>query len=451
MQRFGFRATLIAWLLLVGILPVMIWSSYASRAVRDRLAHHDADRFTEQADAIIVRVMQRFSAAQSDLRIASEQMGQLFTGAPSRSKSTLESAARVLSVWRPEMTLIEKGDSSRVLVVHGRVADDPASPFERLLVNAIPDSQDGAPGIGVWAVSNDPAVLTLAMGVVVSGRVVGVLYRSIPAQEFWPEAEVGGRFLTAWWVLDAEGRIISTRGDPAGSFRTLAEPGARTERGDALTTTRATIDGVPTLIAQRRVDQESFHGTIGLAVPLAGGEVHAFGNRLLWAVVLLVATLIPLAWFAAGLMARPFRRLDAVARRIAQGERDVDPDVGRWREVRHVAESVHRMGYDLKRAEERLAKTERLAVIGATSVAACHQLAAQVAEVRKPVESLLAQDGLPSEVRGRVELISDGLARMKDCLAGAEQVPRSPDPPSDESAVGAVAVSGRANPSGGDG
>src|SRR3990172_1184114 len=125
------------------------------------------------------------------------------------------------------------------------------------------------------------------------------------------------------------------------------------------------------------------------------------------AVVVFIAYLVSLR------ITRPIRQLEEGTRRIAQGELDFRLEIEARNELEQLAQSFHHMAYELKRAQERLIKTERLAAIGEVSLAIHHEINNPLTSVMGYAEILQQRSDLPADVHDQLKPIYDGAVRMR--------------------------------------
>jgi nitrogen fixation/metabolism regulation signal transduction histidine kinase len=120
---------------------------------------------------------------------------------------------------------------------------------------------------------------------------------------------------------------------------------------------------------------------------------------------------------------RPISTLEDGTRRIAQGDVDFQLQTDSRNELDRIAASVHQMAYDLKRAQERLTKAERLAAIGEVRLELSRELQDVAARVGVHVQRLQGRSDLSAAAREPLSEIVAALASLHGSLQKLADVP----------------------------
>jgi HAMP domain-containing protein len=224
------------------------------------------------------------------------------------------------------------------------------------------------------------------------------------------------------WVFDHEGRVVlstdpgSEQEDAGALFAAARGRDGRLVRADLRGVPSATVS-VPLTVAGSRAPWTVVASTSERAIARkAEPWRHAAAVAGLAVVVILGAAVI-----SAGIT-RPIATLEEGTRRIAQGDLEFQVPVSGQNELARLAASFHQMAYALKRAEERLTKSERLAAIGEESLAIHREVNAPLASLIEAAASLKAQPDLPAEVREQVAPLYEQAVRMRELLLNLEHV-----------------------------
>ncbi|AUX48079.1 sensor histidine kinase [Sorangium cellulosum] len=273
-----------------------------------------------------------------------------------------------------------------------------------------------------------------AIGRAIAGHVAAArATRSAPGLSLLLEAQLGPDGASAIGVYDAAGALVDRAGEPdvAAALPASVEAGAevltavRTPRGGAILVVVPAHGGEG---AGRARDAGA--GAVAVLVPTDPSTVPAaplVRIVALYTGVVALALLVFAYFSMTRLVVRPVDELSRAARRVAGGARDLEVPragarelaqlgaslalmTGRLRadeeSLRAKIEEVERYAADLKSAQERLVRSERLASVGRLSAGLAHEIGNPIAAILGFQELLLAGGLTPAEER-------DFLERMK--------------------------------------
>ncbi|MFZ5862645.1 MAG: HAMP domain-containing protein [Nitrospirota bacterium] len=413
MPRLGLRHQLLAWFLWAGVTPALLgiaslyWYSLSERALETDAA------VQARADVAAERFGLAVDSARRELVFVAEQAQR---ARETRSWLDWDAAAVVLSAW---------GDRSPVpvgtLAVHNTSGDLLIGYQRRLEVDAAVDpevervmaAQAASSGRVVFGGAGAPdQSAPSALGVAVpligaDGAVAGALYGAVPVH--W--------FVRALTLDSSDGgslRILDHVG------RTVVSVGERVEAatGSAAASRQITLPGVAT------------PWMLSVAVP--GSVIAEQAGLQRYAALVGAAVLLALlfAWGISRSIVRPIREIDDGARRIAQGDFDFQISTATNNELERVAGSFQQMAYNLKRAQERLTKAERLAAIGEKTLDLQRDAQDHLARAGSAGQRLQGRADLPPGAREQVNEIVDAIAGAQTTIRQIEHVPdHAGDPP----------------------
>ena len=388
-----------------------------------------------EAAGVADRLEDALAAVQADVVAAAGQVALRAEG--SKPKGDLAAAVSVLAAWdgegalRPEAwSVFDPQGGLRALVVGGVPADTsaPASDAERALAEAARQVAAGDAvfgGLSPTSRSGRPALTYAAPIVTAAGAPIGSLHVEISTDALRPLMDAGVLDSAARWVTDAAGRVVAGIGPagvasedpvPAELLRAMAVP-----REGA---TRVLVGDEPMAVVSRpvRVSRSDTPWIVGVVVPESTIYARAGFGRYLALIAAMTVAVVFLAYLVSVRITRPIRQLEEGTRRIAQGELDLQLKIEARNELEQLARSFHQMAYELKHAQERLVKTERLAAIGEVSLAIHHEINNPLTSVMGFAEMLLQRTDLPPGVREQVIPIYEGAVRMRDIIKRLERV-----------------------------
>ncbi len=407
MPRIGLRHQLIAWFLLVGVTPAVLgiaslyWLSRSERTLESGVA------LQGRADAAAERFSHAIETARRELVLVAEQAQR---ARESRVRSDWDSAAAALSVWGdrapvPVETVVIYDSAGTLQFGYQRRSSSGASidpESERALA-----AQAVSSGRVVFGGEGRPDQGELsALGVAVpligaEGTVIGSLYGAIPVGWFVQVLTAGSLDGGSLWIADETGRIIlSTSGR------------AEASSASAVVSRRVDVPGVST------------PWTLSVAVPDSVIAAKAELPRYVALIVAAVVLALGFAWGISGTIVRPIREIDEGTRRITQGDLDFQISTKTRNELERLAGSFQQMAYDLKRAQERLTKAERLAAIGEVRLDLHRELQDQLARVGSAGRRLQGRSDLPIGAREQVSEMVDAIAGVQTAM---QQLERAPD------------------------
>jgi methyl-accepting chemotaxis protein len=237
------------------------------------------------------------------------------------------------------------------------------------------------------------------------GAVLGALYETIPV-DWFVQALAGSLDEGSLWIVDDAGRmLLSTAGDASASPASVA------------------------VSRQLDVSGASTPWTLSVAVPDAAVAAKAGLPVHLGLIATAAVLALAFAWVISGTIVRPIRTIDEGTRRIAQGDLDFRISTTTGNELERLAGSVQQMAYDLKRAQERLTKSERLAAIGEARTDLHRALADLLARAGNSAQRLQGRSELPNALRDQVNEMVDAIASAQTMTQQLEHAPdRTVDP-----------------------
>ncbi|MEO5657738.1 MAG: HAMP domain-containing protein [Nitrospiria bacterium] len=424
MRRFGLRYQLTWWFLLIGVVPAVGGSAYTYTVTRQSLFREAASVMNGEAAAMADRLDEALRIAQAQLVLASKQIS--LTPVVGVSGDEIRRAGSLLAVWGryapialDAWAVIDEQGQLQSLVVDGRRTEGAISDAERALAaaarNAPQDVVFG--GVVLSSRTGRPALAYAASILGSDGAIRGALYGEVPVESLrraMGTSTVGG---ATYWVMDAEQHVVLTT-DPAGSAGSPAPPFVV----DPPRVERESRDAVAVAARPLRVSQAGPMWTVAVAVPKAVIDAKAGIGRYVALILVVAAAVVFLAYLVSTRITRPIRQLEEGTRRIAQGDLDLELKIKARNELEQLAQSFHQMAYELKRAQERLIKTERLAAIGEVSLAIHHEINNPLTSVMGFAEMLQQRSDLPPEVREHLVPIYEGALRMRDIIKKLERV-----------------------------
>ncbi|WP_437675266.1 ATP-binding protein [Sorangium sp. So ce131] len=273
-----------------------------------------------------------------------------------------------------------------------------------------------------------------AIGRAIAGHVAAArATRSAPGLSLLLEAQLGPDGASAVGVYDAAGALADRAGEPDVAAALPASVGlgaevlraVRTPRGGAILVVVPENGGEGAGRAR-----EAGAGAVAVLVPTDPSTVPAaplVRIVALYTGVVALALLVFAYFSMTRLVVRPIDQLSRAARRVAGGARDLEVPragarelaqlgaslalmTGRLRadeeSLRAKIEEVERYAADLKSAQERLVRSERLASVGRLSAGLAHEIGNPIAAILGFQELLLTGGLTPAEER-------DFLERMK--------------------------------------
>ncbi|MGK3998655.1 ATP-binding protein [Sorangium sp. So ce1024] len=313
-----------------------------------------------------------------------------------------------------------------------------------------------------------------AIGRAIAGHVAAArATRTAPELSLLLEAQLGPDGASAIGVYDAAGALVDRAGEPeiAAALPASVEAGA-----EVLRAARTARGGAILVVVPEHARGEA-------AAPASGGAARgeaAAGATPGGSVAVLVPTdpstvpaapLVRIVALYTGVMAlgllvfayiamtrlavRPIDALSRAARRVAGGARDLEVPQAGARELAELGESlahmtsrlradeeslrakiaeVERYAADLKSAQERLVRSERLASVGRLAAGLAHEIGNPIAAILGLQELLLAGGLTPAEERDFVErmkreterihkILRDLLDFARPAAGGAEEEP----------------------------
>jgi signal transduction histidine kinase len=387
-----------------------------------------------EAAGVADRLDDALAAVQADVVVMARLVALRAEGA--KPPGDLAAAASVLAarngegVLRPAAwSVFDPQGGLRALVVGGAPADTAsASDAERSLAEAARGAPAGDAvfgGLSPSSRSGRPALTYAAPIVTAAGAPLGSLHVEISADALRPLMGAGVLDHAARWVTDAAGRVVAGIGPaggasedpvPAALLRAMAAPwdGA----------TRVLVGDEPMAVVSRpiRVSRSDAPWIVGVVVPESTIYARAEFGRYLALIAAMTVVVVFLAYLVSVRITRPIRQLEEGTRRIVQGELDLQLKIEARNELEQLARSFHQMAYELKHAQERLVKTERLAAIGEVSLVIHHEMHNPLTSLMGVVEMLQQRTDVPPDVREQLMLIYQGAVRMRDIIKRLECV-----------------------------
>ncbi|HET8761534.1 MAG TPA: HAMP domain-containing protein [Nitrospiria bacterium] len=416
---------------MAGIVPTVggIW--YAYSVARSGLFRETTVLIQADADTVAARINEAVDVARAEVVHVAEQAQR---ARDARSKPRWEAAAAVLSTWGERapvpldtLTVIDSaGDVLFGYALHRPGADLRVNPDHERTLTAQAAST-GKVVFGGLVPGPDVERAAFAFAAPMpggDGTVLSSLYGSIPVE--WVARSLNARSVEGGsvWVFDDAGRVVLATADRA--------DGAETARALAAQTASAN-QGVVRVQAGRTawVGSSRPLGEFGARAPwtavVAVPEAVIAAKINIWQYVGLAAAavlvLLGFAWLVSARIMRPISTLEDGTRRIAQGDVDFQVQINARNELDRLAGSVHQMAYDLKRAQERLIKAERLAAIGEARIEISQELEGAAARLEGQVKRLQARPDLPAAAREPLGEIGEALAGIHASIQKLAHVP----------------------------
>lgn len=424
MRRFGLRYQLTWWFLLIGVVPAVGGSVYTYTVTRQSLFREAVSVMSSEAAAMADRLDEALRIAQAQLVLASKQIALTPVadsgGERGRAGSLLAVWGRYAPIPLDAWSVIDEHGALQSLVVAGRRSEGVISEAERVLVTAARDAPQDVVFSGVVLSSRTgrPALAYAASILGSDGATRGSLYGEIPVESLRRAMGTSTVPGATYWVVDAEQRVVlttdpgGTTGSPAPTF--VVDPPDGVSNRDAL--------AVAVAARPLRVSRAGPAWTVAVAVPEAAIYAKAGIGRYVALILVVAVAVVFLAYLVSTRITRPIRQLEEGTRRIAQGDLDLELKIKARNELEQLAQSFHQMASELKRAQERLIKTERLAAIGEVSLAIHHEINNPLTSVMGFAEMLQQRSDLPPEVREHLVPIYEGALRMRDIIKKLERV-----------------------------
>ncbi|WP_437646437.1 ATP-binding protein [Sorangium sp. So ce362] len=315
-----------------------------------------------------------------------------------------------------------------------------------------------------------------AIGRAIAGHVAAArVSRSAPELSLLLEAQLGPDGASAIGVYDAAGALVDRAGEPeaAAALPASVEAGAevlraaRTARGGAILVIvpEQAREAAPRADPARAPEADAARppqvGSVAVLVPTDPSTVPAAPLVRIVALYtgVVALALLVFAYIAmTRLVVRPVDALSEAARRVAGGARDLEVPRAGARELGELGASlalmtgrlradeeslrakiaeVERYAADLKSAQERLVRSERLASVGRLAAGLAHEIGNPIAAILGFQELLLAGGLTPDEEREFVErmkreterihkILRDLLDFARPAARGAEQAGEEP-------------------------
>ncbi|MGK3969890.1 ATP-binding protein [Sorangium sp. So ce118] len=287
-----------------------------------------------------------------------------------------------------------------------------------------------------------------AIGRAIAGHVAAArVNRSAPELSLLLEAQLGPDGASAIGVYDAAGALVERAGEPevTAALPASVEAGAevlrsaRTARGGAILVIVPEHAGAPTTPRAGGAGAAQV-GSVAVLVPTDPSTVPAAPLVRIVALYtgVMALGLLVFAYIAmTRLVVRPVDALSRAAHRVAGGARDLEAPQAGARELAELGASlalmtgrlradeeslrakiaeVERYAADLKRAQERLVRSERLASVGRLSAGLAHEIGNPIAAILGLQELLLAGGLTPAEERDFVERMKRETERIHRIL-----------------------------------
>ncbi|XXT18995.1 HAMP domain-containing sensor histidine kinase [Sorangium sp. So ce429] len=287
-----------------------------------------------------------------------------------------------------------------------------------------------------------------AIGRAIAGHVAAArVNRSAPELSLLLEAQLGPDGASAIGVYDAAGALVDRAGEPEATAALPAsvEAGAevlrsaRTARGGAILVIVPERAGAPATPRAEGAGAAQV-GSVAVLVPTDPSTVPAAPLVRIVALYtgVMALGLLVFAYIAmTRLVVRPVDALSRAAHRVAGGARDLEAPQAGARELAELGASlalmtgrlradeeslrakiaeVERYAADLKRAQERLVRSERLASVGRLSAGLAHEIGNPIAAILGLQELLLAGGLTPAEERDFVERMKRETERIHRIL-----------------------------------
>ncbi|WP_437926915.1 HAMP domain-containing sensor histidine kinase [Sorangium sp. So ce291] len=307
-----------------------------------------------------------------------------------------------------------------------------------------------------------------AIGRAIAGHVAAArVNRSAPELSLLLEAQLGPDGASAIGVYDAAGALVDRAGEPEATAALPAsvEAGAevlrsaRTARGGAILVIVPEHASAPTTPRASAAQV----GSVAVLVPTDPSTVPAAPLVRIVALYtgIMALALLVFAYIAmTRLVVRPVDALSRAAHRVAGGARDLEVPQAGARELAELGASlalmtgrlradeeslrakiaeVERYAADLKSAQERLVRSERLASVGRLSAGLAHEIGNPIAAILGLQELLLAGGLTPAEERDFVERMKRETERIHRILRDLLDFARPAAGEAGEEPSGAVA------------
>ncbi|WP_437505682.1 ATP-binding protein [Sorangium sp. So ce1099] len=288
-----------------------------------------------------------------------------------------------------------------------------------------------------------------AIGRAIAGHVAAArVNRSAPELSLLLEAQLGPDGASAIGVYDAAGALVERAGEPevTAALPASVEAGAevlrsaRTARGGAILVIVPEHAGAPSTTPRAGAAGAAQVGAVAVLVPTDPSTVPAAPLVRIVALYtgVMALALLVFAYIAmTRLVVRPVDALSRAAHRVAGGARDLEAPQAGARELAELGASlalmtgrlradeeslrakiaeVERYAADLKRAQERLVRSERLASVGRLSAGLAHEIGNPIAAILGLQELLLAGGLTPAEERDFVERMKRETERIHRIL-----------------------------------
>ncbi|XYH97328.1 ATP-binding protein [Sorangium sp. So ce1128] len=287
-----------------------------------------------------------------------------------------------------------------------------------------------------------------AIGRAIAGHVAAArANRSAPELSLLLEAQLGQDGASAIGVYDAGGALVDRAGEPetTAALPASVEAGAevlrsaRTARGGAILVIVPEYAGAAARAGAEGAGAAQV-GSVAVLVPTDPSTVPAAPLVRIVALYtgVMALGLLVFAYIAmTRLVVRPVDALSRAAHRVAGGARDLEVPQAGARELAELGASlalmtgrlradeeslrakiaeIERYAADLKRAQERLVRSERLASVGRLSAGLAHEIGNPIAAILGLQELLLAGGLTPAEERDFVERMKRETERIHRIL-----------------------------------
>ncbi|MFZ5874785.1 MAG: HAMP domain-containing protein [Nitrospirota bacterium] len=411
MPRLGLRYQLLFWFMVVGVTPAAIGIAFLYGHSRAERALESDAALQARVDAAVERFTSALDLARREMVLVADQAQR---ARELRPRLEWDGAAGVLSTWGdrapvPVNSLVIH-DAEGALQIGYRWRASPGAWIDaaggRALSAQAVSGGRVAVGEGGRSDHGESSVFGVAVPLTgAEGAVLGALYGAIPT-EWFAQTLAGSLDGGSLWITDDAGRtMVATAG------------GAEASQSSITVSRHVDVPGAST------------PWTLSVAVPQAAVAAKAELPLHLALIGTAVVLALAFAWGVSGTIVRPIRTIDEGTRRIAQGDLDFQISTKTSNELERLTGSFQQMAYDLKRAQERLTKAERLAAIGEARSDLHRAVADHLARAGSAGQRLQGRPDLPSEVRERVNEMVDAIAGAQTMTQQLEQAPdRTVDP-----------------------
>ncbi|WP_437306065.1 ATP-binding protein [Sorangium sp. So ce388] len=291
-----------------------------------------------------------------------------------------------------------------------------------------------------------------AIGRAIAGHVAAArVNRPAPELSLLLEAQLGPDGASAIGVYDAAGALVDRAGEPEATAALPAsvEAGAevlrsaRTARGGAILVIVPEHAGAPSTTPRAGATPPARAAQVGSVAVLVPTDPSTVAAAPLVRIVALYTGVMALALLVFAyiamtrLVVQPVDALSRAAHRVAGGARDLEVPQAGARELAELGASlalmtgrlradeeslrakiaeVERYAADLKRAQERLVRSERLASVGRLSAGLAHEIGNPIAAILGLQELLLAGGLTPAEERDFVDRMKRETERIHRIL-----------------------------------